>query len=172
MLGVMANMTLRQPEAVERCAQVCALEPLCDLCRKKRASDAVRQGVACGLGSQATLSGGPWARLRLAIKTCSIVCSIKTCSMLAAKKPCPHVRCVQAGVVEWVLETQAALPAAGPVQRSAAILTRNMVVRNPELRPVFLEKGERWRSGCEQRRGVVIHLSGMASTLRPRLHGT
>ena len=48
--------------------------------------------------------------------------------------------------MDWVIEVMGELPKAAGVQRQACILTRNMVVRNTENRPLFLEKGEcPWR---------------------------
>lgn len=54
----------------------------------------------------------------------------------------------QAGVVEWVIECLTDLAKSPLVCRQACIVLRNMVVRTPELRPAYLEKGACAPSRC------------------------
>ncbi|GFH31210.1 uncharacterized protein HaLaN_30200 [Haematococcus lacustris] len=49
--------------------------------------------------------------------------------------------CAEVGVIDWILELMAAMPASRGVQRSGCILVRNMVVRTTEHRDAFLDKG-------------------------------
>ena len=44
-------------------------------------------------------------------------------------------------MIDWVVEMMRQHPTNALVQRQSAILVRNMVVRNTENRPLFLEKG-------------------------------
>lgn len=47
----------------------------------------------------------------------------------------------EAGCIDAILDSMSQMPSCTPVQRQACMAVRNMVVRNPELRPQFLEKG-------------------------------
>ncbi len=48
---------------------------------------------------------------------------------------------LQVGVAEWLLQAMRDNPTSSIVQRQSAILLRNMVVRNTENRPLFLDGG-------------------------------
>ncbi len=48
---------------------------------------------------------------------------------------------MQAGAVDALLTVMTSQPQTGSVQRQCCIVLRNMVVRNPELRPVYLGQG-------------------------------
>lgn len=47
----------------------------------------------------------------------------------------------EAGCMDAIVDAMAAQPASSAVQRQGCMAVRNMVVRNAELRPLFLEKG-------------------------------
>lgn len=67
-------------------------------------------------------------------------------------------RFFQVGAIDWVLEAMRHMPDSSIVQRQAAILTRNMVVRNTELRPVFLDKGKMCMCQKTEHAGIVLVL--------------
>ena len=50
-------------------------------------------------------------------------------------------RAPQAGVIDFAVDALSELSQHAAVCRQACLLVRNMAVRNPELRPVLLEKG-------------------------------
>uniref|UniRef100_A0A7S3VJY0 Armadillo repeat-containing protein 8 n=1 Tax=Dunaliella tertiolecta TaxID=3047 RepID=A0A7S3VJY0_DUNTE len=116
-----------------------------------------RDVVRSGLGALRQLSNSDGTKLLLAAHdapTTLLQCAAShprdedvaelVLGVLAAitlRQPAIATQCAEAGVIDWVTECLTDMASSPLVCRQACILMRNMVVRNPELRPAFLEKG-------------------------------
>eukprot|EP00850_Spirogloea_muscicola_P008167 SM000043S15795 [mRNA] locus=s43:249986:253148:+ [translate_table: standard] len=60
---------------------------------------------------------------------------------LCLRSPENAAKAVRLGAIEVAAEAMEAHPSAGPMQRQACNLFRNLAVRNPENRPLILERG-------------------------------
>lgn len=114
-LAVLASMTLRQPDICTQCVEVGAL-----FCSANHCIYWIRKQ------QQQTLAGFAF------IYAHSITLNTHTVTQ-------SHT---QSGVVDWAIECLTDMADRPLVCRQACILMRNMVVRNPEIRPIYLEKGE------------------------------
>ncbi|KAF5829233.1 hypothetical protein DUNSADRAFT_16391 [Dunaliella salina] len=111
-----------------------------------------RDVLRSGLGALRQLSNSDGTKLLLAAHdapTTLLRCAdedvaepvLGVLAAITLRQPTIATQCAEAGVVDWVMECLTDMASSPLVCRQACILMRNMVVRNPELRPAFLEKG-------------------------------